>query len=366
MLDIPDAVGHEAGVAHARNGDPLAAQLHLLDLAREQLLDLDRDVGVGRTFEQRAHLFGGHAAGVLARDLDEAVADLQSGAVGREALVGLCDDHAVALLADQRPHAAVLAGGEELEIGHLLFGHVDRIGVEPPHHSFGGVGHQTVGVDLVDVVDRQFAHHVDQRLHVARQPEVVLRGKGQQGGRTEQGGRRQEIICDSFHCILFFRSRMSGDVAFETGCHARYRAPLTAQFDPLAELGDAHLVVEVQPQPPQRTGRPKGHALAVVVRRYEPLGPKGVHDPFAVVVEKSLHTPRDEPRKGIGCREEDDGRSEHPPPPRGEEQRGQLRRRHGQHTGQVHHQNHRCTQNAEVYEIFYGTNEAMHIDRLFG
>ena len=38
----------------------------------------------------------------------------------------------------------------------------------------------------------------------------------------------------------------------------------------------------------------------------------------------------------------------------------------GQHTGQVHHQNHRCTQNAEVYEIFYGTNEAMHIDRLFG
>ena len=154
MLDIPDAVGHEAGVAHARNGDPLAAQLHLLDLAREQLLDLDRDVGVGRTFEQRAHLFGGHAAGVLARDLDEAVADLQSGAVGREALVGLCDDHAVALLPDQRPHAAVLAGGEELEIGHLLFGHVDRIGVEPPHHSFGGVGHQTVGVDLVDVVDR--------------------------------------------------------------------------------------------------------------------------------------------------------------------------------------------------------------------
>ena len=33
---------------------------------------------------------------------------------------------------------------------------------------------------------------------------------------------------------------------------------------------------------------------------------------------------------------------------------------------EVHHQNHRCTQNAEVYEIFYGTNEAMHIDRLFG
>jgi len=98
---------------------------------------------------------------------------LQPGLVGGRSLVGLRDANVVVLLADERPDASVLARGEQFEILHPLLGDILRVGVQVADHAGGGPLHQAVGVHGVDVVERQFAHHVDGDLHVAAQPEVV-------------------------------------------------------------------------------------------------------------------------------------------------------------------------------------------------
>ena len=43
---------------------------------------------------------------------------------------------------------------------------------------------------------------------------------------------------------------------------------------------------------------------------------EGIDDPFAILIDVPLHAARDEPGKGIGCRQHDNGRYKHPPPPR--------------------------------------------------
>ena len=192
VLDVANRVVEPAGVGDGRDGNPLAAERHLLAAAVEQPLDGDPYRRAGGALEPCAHLVGGEAAGILAVDGHNAVADFQPGAVGRRILVGLSDDDVVALLADEGAHAAVLARGEQLEGGHLLLGHVLGIGVQVADHPLGGPLHQTVGVDLVDVVERQLAHHVDGDFDVAPQTEVVALAPEQRAEADDQDGRRGE------------------------------------------------------------------------------------------------------------------------------------------------------------------------------
>ena len=156
-------------------------------------LSLHRDFHerAGIALEPCAHLVGRESAGILAVDLHDPVADLQSGAVGRRAFVGLGDDDVIALFADQGADAAVFSRGEQFEIRHLLFGHELRVGVERADHAGGCPLHQFVGVDRVDIAEREFAHHVDGDLHVAAQPEVVAYGADRQRkgrARRQDGG----------------------------------------------------------------------------------------------------------------------------------------------------------------------------------
>ena len=111
VTDVTDAVGHPSRVRHARNGDALALQGNGLCAAVE-VLDGHLDLAARLSLEPGADLFGREAFGILAVDGEDLVADLQPGPVGGRTLVGLGYLHPVALLADERSHAAVFARGE--------------------------------------------------------------------------------------------------------------------------------------------------------------------------------------------------------------------------------------------------------------
>ena len=203
VTDVTDAVGHPAGVRHARNGDALALQGDGLGAAVE-VLDGHLDLAARLPLEPGADLLGRKAFGVLAVDGEDLVADLQPGPVGGRTLVGLGDLHPVALLADERSHAAVFARGEQLEVGHLLLRDEFGVRIEVADHAFGGPFHEFVGVHRVYIAQRQFAHHVDHDLHVAPQSEVVAGGEGQQGCcRSGSGGREQITVSFSNHVLSF-------------------------------------------------------------------------------------------------------------------------------------------------------------------
>ena len=82
-------------------------------------------------------------------------------------MIGLCEDHIVALLADHRSHAAVFTRGEQVEVRHLVFRQEFGVGIEVACHTLCGVLHQLIGVDFVDIEKRDLPHHVDQEFHVA-------------------------------------------------------------------------------------------------------------------------------------------------------------------------------------------------------
>lgn len=203
VADVADAVGHPSGVGHARDGDPLAADRDALARAVE-VFDRHLHRRARLALEPLGDLFGREAPGILAVDGDDLVADLEPGLVGRGVLIGLCNAHVVLLLADERADAAVLARREELEILHPLLGNVLRIGVEVLDHAAGGPLHQVVGVDLVDILQREGPHHVDRDLHVASQPEVVACGEEREGGRRNERAADGGSLDLTFHCVFSF------------------------------------------------------------------------------------------------------------------------------------------------------------------
>ena len=101
-------------------------------------------------------------AGSQPFDREDLVADADAGSVGRGAFVGLCENYVIAFLADHRTDASVLARGEQVEVRHLLFGQKFGVGVEVASHAFGGILHQLVGIDFIDVEERKLPHHIDQ------------------------------------------------------------------------------------------------------------------------------------------------------------------------------------------------------------
>ena len=187
--------------AYAGNGDPLAAQRHRLPRAVE-VQDRHLHPAARLALQARGDLLGREAPGVPAVDFENPVADPESRAVRRSALVGLGDDHPVALLADERPHAAVFARGEQLEIGHALLGNILRVGVQVADHARRGPLHQTVGVDRIHVPERQLAHHIDRDLHVAAQPEVVVRRMDRRARHGGQPGREGQDAVFSTLCHI--------------------------------------------------------------------------------------------------------------------------------------------------------------------
>ncbi len=113
--------------------------------------DLQRDLGAGRAGQGLLHLPERHGAGRRAVQLGDQVADLQSGGVGRAALLHRYHQRRSALL-EQRETAQALAGGERLDVTrHRLPRHVDRERVHGIGDPFEGAGHQRVGVRFVDV-----------------------------------------------------------------------------------------------------------------------------------------------------------------------------------------------------------------------
>ena len=195
VLDVADARLDPSGVGNPRDGDPLALQGQGLLLVGEQMADGDLYGRVGVALQAVAHLRVRPPLGRLAVDSHDPVADADARPVGRRVLVGLREDHVVALLADERTHAAVFARGELVEFLHLLLGQVGGVGIQPADHAGRGVLHQPVGVHLVDIPGRQLAHHVDQNLHVAAQTEIVLR---REQTRCDDG-RQQQDISSLFH-----------------------------------------------------------------------------------------------------------------------------------------------------------------------
>ncbi len=172
MLDVADAVGHISRPRHARYGDAFAAQRESVAARVERVLDHQPYIRIGVAFKACADLLGGKARGILAVDRDDPVADAYPRAVGRRALVWLCEYHVVALLPYERTHTAVLSRGHDLERGHLLLGQILRIGVERRGHACRRALQQQIGVDLVDILRRQLAQHVDEHFCVAPQCEI--------------------------------------------------------------------------------------------------------------------------------------------------------------------------------------------------
>ena len=162
MLDISDPFCDEPGVGDAGNGYPFARQSESVVPAADQPFDDDSDGGVGRAFQGGTYLCGVPTLGVLAFDREDLVADADAGSVGRGAFVGLCENYVIAFLADHRTDASVLARGEQVEVRHLLFGQKFGVGVEVASHAFGGILHQLVGIDFIDVEERKLPHHIDQ------------------------------------------------------------------------------------------------------------------------------------------------------------------------------------------------------------
>ena len=162
VLDISDPFCDEPGVGDAGNGYPFARQSESVVPAADQPFDDDSDGGVGRAFQGGTYLCGVPTLGVLAFDREDLVADADAGSVGRGAFVGLCENYVIAFLADHRTDASVLARGEQVEVRHLLFGQKFGVGVEVASHAFGGILHQLVGIDFIDVEERKLPHHIDQ------------------------------------------------------------------------------------------------------------------------------------------------------------------------------------------------------------
>ncbi len=205
---VADAVGHEARIRHARDRDAGARKLHLLYLARHQTLDGQFHLGARVALELRRDLGRGALRHVLVVDAHEPIADLQTRQIGGRAFVGLRHHHAAAVAphADRGAHAAVFARRHHLELVHTLLRHVARVGVEVAHHARRAVRHEFVGGHLVDILRREFAHHVDHYLHVASQPEVVLHGpharRHDRPRRKEGTAAREKSYDRSIHLLL--------------------------------------------------------------------------------------------------------------------------------------------------------------------
>ena len=185
MADVADAVCDAAGIGNARDGDPLAGDDRIVPRAVEPL-DRYADFGARVALERGRGLFVGVSCGILAVDGDDLVADADARPVGRRAFVGLREDDAVAFLADERAHAAVFAGGHDLEVRHLLRRDEFGVGVQIADHAPGGAEHEFIGVDRIDVAYRELAHHVDGDLHVAAQAEIVAAAEETQGGHAQE------------------------------------------------------------------------------------------------------------------------------------------------------------------------------------
>lgn len=95
--------------------------------------------------------------------------------VGGKSLVGLRDRDPVAALAHEGADSSVFAGGEYLELLHLVLGYQDGVRVEIRGHSGGRVPKHFVRVDRIDVKRAHVAEHVEQNLYVAPEREIGLR-----------------------------------------------------------------------------------------------------------------------------------------------------------------------------------------------
>ena len=201
MADVSDSLLHPAGVGYARDRDPLAAERHAL-LRAVEVHDRYLHLAAGFALEHSRHLLGREPFGRLTVDREDQVSDLQPGPVRRGPGIGLRDLHPVALFADQGADAPVFARREQFEVREPLLGDVLRVGVEVADHAFCGTFHQPVGVDRIDVSEREFAHHVHRDLHVAAQPEVVLAGMDRAPCDGQQGGCGDQKAVFAFSCHI--------------------------------------------------------------------------------------------------------------------------------------------------------------------
>ena len=176
----------------------------------EQLLDLEPQRGAGRTLEHRADFRHVEAPDAPAVHFEQLVSDDQPRLVGGKSLVGLRDRDPVAALAHEGTDSSVFAGGEYLELLHLVLGYQDGVRVEIRGHSGGRVPKHFVRVDRIDVKRAHVAEHVEQNLYVAPEREIGLRC-GRERSRRDQRRGGDQCVADGFRYI-FHVFRLLDDV----------------------------------------------------------------------------------------------------------------------------------------------------------
>ena len=202
--DVADRVVQPARIRNARNRDSLTAQRQLHLGVIDQTSDLQSHLGIGVALQAVAHLLDGHTLGRLTVDFEDSVADLDTRTVGRTALVRLCKAHIITLLANQRAHAAILARGQHLELAHLLFGHIGRVGVERRGQSHRRILHHFGGLDRIDIHHAQLAHHIDQHLDMSPQVKVTRMGRHQHHRPGHHRHNRRRATSEMFKVLRHF------------------------------------------------------------------------------------------------------------------------------------------------------------------
>ena len=202
VYDVTDAVVDNAPIRNARHDDPFPLEGQFFFLAGQQFANLQVQRGARRGFQHRTHLAHFVAFDAFSVHFEQEVAHHESGLVGRRVFIRLGDHHVVVLLPDHRAHAAVLAGGHDLEIGHLLFGNQFGVRIELGGHAVGCVQQHFVGIDLVHVEQVQFAEHVEQYLDITAQREIRVRCRDRY--RTDQSDQcGEQRIFDAFFRFRF-------------------------------------------------------------------------------------------------------------------------------------------------------------------
>ena len=204
MTNVGNTLLDKARIGDSGDRDARTRNLHLLDLAREQTLHYELNLRAGRTLELRRYLGSGTLSDILTVDFDKLIANLQPRQVRWRALVGLCYDNstAVALHANGGSNAAILTRCHKFKVVHILLRHILSVRVEVAHHALSAIAHQLIGFNIVDILQRQLAHHVDHNLHVAAEAHIVTHSPHTRHGNSHN--KRQRIFPISFHSLSTF------------------------------------------------------------------------------------------------------------------------------------------------------------------
>ena len=208
QVNVPDAVVPRAIIRDLRRDNLLPGNLHLPGLLLARTLDCQYHLRIGHPFQQFADPLVARPRHIGRVNGQDQVARLQARQVRRHALDRLGDHHMaiVVPLAYQRSDAAVLAGGHQVQLLHILLRVILRVRIQPAQHGVDAAAHAFLHIHGIHVehlyLFQQRIKYIEVLAHL--KPIILLRPSRRPSYHQEQAacGDHSRPLNQSMHTFL--------------------------------------------------------------------------------------------------------------------------------------------------------------------